>query len=128
MTIQMMRQLFATTVGAIFLTACATVDVDRSAASFDEATYANDLSECRGRPALVFAVKGMGSALVGSVYGFVHGVYLGALGGNSAEGAVIGTIVGGAVGLGVGGYDAASEHDRELVQCLRDKGYATEAL
>ncbi len=123
-----MRHLITTNLGAVLLAACANVDVDRSAASFDEDTYANDLSECRGGPALVFVAKGMGSALVGSVYGFVHGGYLGALAGNSAEGAVIGTIVGGAVALGVGGYDAASEHDRDPVQCLRDKGYATETL
>ena len=57
--------------------------------------------------------------LIGSAYGLVHGVSFGALAGNSAEGAVR---------LGVGGYEAAEEHDRELAQCLRGKGYVTEAL
>ena len=123
-----MRHLISSTLGAVLLAACANLDVDRSAASFDEDAYANDLSECRGGPALVFVVKGLESALIGSAYGFVQGVYYGALSGDSAEGAVIGTIVGGAVGLGVGGYDAASEHDRELVQCLRGKGYGTDPL
>ena len=123
-----MRHLISSTLGAVLLAACANLDVDRSAASFDEDAYANDLSECRGGPALVFVVKGLESALIGSAYAFVQGVYYGALSGDSAEGAVIGTIVGGAVGLGVGGYDAASEHDRELVQCLRGKGYGTDPL
>lgn len=123
-----MRHLITTTLGAVLLVACANVDVDRSATSFDEDTYANDLSECRGGPAMVFVVERLESALIGSAYGLVQGALYGVLKGNSADGALIGTILGGAVGLGVGGYDAAAEHDRELVQCLRDKGYATDTL
>lgn len=123
-----MRHLTTAIFGAVLLTACANVDVDTTAENFDEDTYANDLSECRGGPALVFVADRLGSAFVGSFYGFVYGVYLGALGGNSAEGAVAGSVVGGAVGLGVGGYEAAEEHDRKLAQCLRGKGYAVETL
>ena len=123
-----LRHLTTAILGAVLLTACANVDVDTTAGNFDEDTYANDLSECRGGTALVFVADRLGSALVGSAYGLLHGVSFGALAGNSAEGAAIGSIVGGAVGLGVGGYEAAEEHDRELAQCLRGKGYVIETL
>ncbi len=128
LTIMSIVRHLTTTIAAILLAACANLDVDRTAERFDEDTYANDLSDCRGGPALVFAADRLESTLVGSAYGFVLGVYHGAIAGDSSEGAVIGTIVGGAVGLGVGGYDAISEHDRELAQCLRGKGYAIETL
>ncbi len=111
-----------------FLGACANVDVDRTVASFDEATYADDLSECRGGSTMAFMTEAVGATLVGSAYGVINGLYYGAVAGNSAEGALIGTIVGGAVGLGAGGRDAAVAHDEELVQCLRAKGYAPDAL
>ncbi len=124
---RMMRHLIAATVGAVLLTACANVDVDRSAASFDEATYTDDLAECRGGSASIFVVNGFGGVLVGSAYGFVEGVWLGVAAGDSGEGAVIGTIVGGVVGLGVGAYKSVTEQDEELAKCLREKGYVIEA-
>lgn len=79
-----------------------TMDVDRSAESFDEATYADDLADCRGGSTSIMVLNGLGGAMVGSAYGFVEGIWLGVVAGNSAEGAVIGTIVGGVVGLSVG--------------------------
>ena len=103
---------------ATLLSACATVDVDKSAASFDEDAYEEDLVQCRGESGAMSALRGVGGAMVGSAYGFVEGVYLGAAAGDSAEGAVIGTIVGGVVGLGVGAYNSVSEQDEELANCL----------
>ena len=122
------RNLTTTAIAAVFLTACANLDVDRTAESFNEDVYVSDLSDCRGGPALLFVANRLESALVGTAYGLVYGAYNGAILGDSAEGAVIGTIVGGVVGLSVGGYNAAEEHDKELVQCLSGKGYAVENL
>ena len=121
-------RVIVATLSAALLGACANVDVDRSVAGFDEATYASDLSECRGGSAGGFVAEAMGHTLLGSAYGLLHGAYYGALTGDSGEGAVVGTIIGGAVGLGLGGHDAAKAHDEELARCLRDKGYATDPL
>ncbi|MFP6743233.1 MAG: hypothetical protein VCD33_16690 [Alphaproteobacteria bacterium] len=125
---QTVRRLIVPAVDAVLLGACANVDVDRTVASFDEATYADDLSECRGGSAVAFVAEAVGTTLVGSAYGFINGIYYGALAGDTAEGALIGTIVGGAVGLGAGGHHAAVAHDEELVKCLRAKGYAPDPL
>jgi len=95
----------------------------RSAASFDETTYEDDLAECRGGPASIR----LSGAMIGSAYGFVNGVWLGAAAGGSAEGAVIGTIVGGVAGLGVGAYNSVNEQDEELTRCMREKGYVLDA-
>jgi len=122
------RRVIAAIIAVGYLGACANLDVDKSVASFDEETYTEDLSECRGGSAVAFMTEAVGTTLVGSAYGFIHGIYYGALAGDSAEGALIGTILGGAVGLGLGGRDAAVAHDEELVSCLRTKGYATDLL
>ena len=122
-TMRMTRKQIAVLTAAGLLSACATVDVDESAESFDEAIYAGDLAECRGGPASIMVLNGFGGALVGSAFGFVEGAWLGASAGDSAEGAVIGTIVGSVVGLAVGAYDSVSEQDEELARCMRGKGY-----
>ena len=124
---RMTHEQIAVLTAAGLLSACANVDVDRSAASFDETIYADDLAECQGGPASIMALNGLGGAMVGSAYGFVEGAWLGASAGDSAEGAVIGTIVGGVVGLGVGAYDSVSEQDEELARCMRKKGYVLDA-
>ncbi len=124
---RMTRKQIAVLTAAGLLSACASVDVDRSVASFDEDAYEEDLAQCRDESGAMFALRGVGGALVGSAIGFVEGVGLGATAGDSAEGAVIGTIVGGVVGLGVGAYSSVSEQDEELARCMRDKGYVIEA-
>ena len=124
---RMTRNQIPALTAAALLSACATVNVDRSVASFDEATYTNDLAECRGGSASIMVLNGFGGAMVGSAYGFVEGVWLGASAGDSAEGAVIGTIVGGVVGLGVGAYNSVSEQDEELARCMRGKGYVLDS-
>ena len=124
---RMTRNQIAILSAARLLTACASVDVDKSAASFDEDAYEEDLAQCQGESGAMFALRGGGGALVGSAIGFVEGVGLGATAGDSAEGAVIGTIVGGVVGLGVGAYNSVSEQDEELAKCMREKGYMLDA-
>ena len=71
---RMTRKQIAVLALAGLLSACANVDVDRSAANFDETTYADDLAECQGGPTSIMVLNGLGGAMVGSAYGFVEGV------------------------------------------------------
>ena len=112
---------------AALLSACASPDIDRSAASFDETAYHDDLAECRGGSATTFMVNGVAGAIVGSALGAFEGAKTGAVSGGSAEGALIGSVVGSVIGVGVGTYKSVSEQDEELARCLRDKGYALNA-
>ena len=112
---------------AAILSACASPDIDRTAATFDERAYSEDLSECRGGTMVGFMFDGFVSALAGSAIGAAEGATCCYYGGDSAEGALIGAIVGGVLGLGVGAYEAVSEQDEELERCMRDKGYILEA-
>lgn len=114
----------AAVLAAVLLSACANLDIDRSADDFDEAAYDRDLSECRGGPAAMFAMSGLEFAVIGSVYGLVKGARIGSSAGNTDKGAIIGTIVGGLMGFGAGAYHAIDDHDAALARCLRDKGYA----
>ena len=41
--------------------------------------------------------------------------------------ALIGSIAGGVLGMGVGAFDAPSEHGEELKGCMHGKGYALKA-
>ena len=75
----LLRHLIATALAIVLLAACANVDVDTTAENFDEDTYADDLSECRGGPAMVFVADRLGTALIGSAYGLVHGVSFGSV-------------------------------------------------
>ena len=108
---------------AALLSACASPDIDRSTASFDETAYHDDLAECRGGSATTFMVNGVAGALVGSAFGAFEGATSGAVSGGSAEGALIGSVVGSVIGVGIGAYKSVSEQDEEVVRCLRDKGY-----
>ena len=112
---------------AALLSACASPDIDRSTANFDETAYHDDLAECRGGSATAFMVNGVAGAIVGSALGAFEGAKSGAVSGGSAEGALIGSVVGSMVGIGVGTYKSVSEQDEELARCLRDKGYVLDA-
>ena len=107
------------------LGACANIDVDRSAADFDETAYASDLSGCRGGPAALFVISRLEAAVIGSVYGLVQGAHIGAAAGNTDKGAVIGAIVGSVLGLNYGAHRSIHRHDEALARCLREKGYET---
>ncbi len=121
------RKIAASLAAAAFLSACASPEIDRSAAGFDEEPYSLALAECRGGSVVAFMFHGFTSALAGSAIGAAEGTICCSYGANSAEGALIGSIVGGAIGLGIGAYDALAEQDEDLGQCLREKGYAVNA-
>ncbi len=124
---RMTRNQIAILSAAGLLTACATVDVDKSAETFDETTYADDLADCQGGSATTFMVNGLAGAVVGSALGAFEGAKIGINGGNSAEGALVGSVVGSVIGVGVGAYNSVSEQDEELARCMREKGYALDA-
>ena len=111
----------------VLLSACASPDIDRSAANFDETAYHDDLAECRGGSTTTFMVNGVAGALVGSALGAFEGAKSGAVSGGSAEGALIGSVVGSVIGVGVGTYKSVSKQDEEVERCLRDKGYVLDA-
>ena len=112
---------------AALLSACASPDIDRSSANFDETSYHDDLAECRGGSAATFMVNGVTGAIVGSAIGAFEGATSGAVSGGSAEGALVGSAVGSVIGVGVGTYKSVSKRDEEAARCLRDKGYALDA-
>ena len=124
---RMTRNQIAILAAGGLLSACATVDVDKSAASFDETTYADDLADCQGGSATAFMVNGLTGAVVGSALGAFEGAKIGITGGSSAEGALVGSVVGSMIGVGVGAYNSVTEQDEELAKCIRDKGYVIEA-
>jgi hypothetical protein len=53
-------------ISLLMLAACASIDVDTSAANFAEDKYAEDLNTCRGGTAAETMLSGLGSAAVGS--------------------------------------------------------------
>ncbi len=108
---------------ALALSACAVPSVDQRAASFDQQTFETDLDACRGGGAAEATVSGLKGAVIGSAIGAAEGASSGAISGDSAEGAIFGTILGAIVGLGVGAYEAVTERETNLSNCLRDKGY-----
>ena len=113
---------------AVVLSACANIDVDRSAANFDGTAYASDLSECRGGPAALFVLHRLEAAFIGSAYGLVYGAHVGAKAGDTKEGAVIGAIVGSVLGLSHGAHRSIHRHDKALARCLREMGYAAKPV
>ena len=126
-TMRMTRKQIGVLAAAGLLSACATVDVDKSAETFDETTYADDLADCQGGSATTFLVNGLTGAVVGSALGAFEGAKIGITGGSSAEGAMVGSVVGSVIGMGVGAYNSVSEQDEELARCMREKGYVIEA-
>ena len=108
----------------LMLSACASIDVDTSAANFDEEKYAEDLGNCRGGTAAQATLHGLGGVLAGSLLGASEGFTQWGFSGGSAEGAVIGAIVGGTVGLFVGAYKPIETQGEKVRSCLRGKGYS----
>ncbi len=108
---------------SFLLAACATPQVDQSAADFEQNKYQADLNECRGGTIVEASAVTIGTAAFGSLMGVVHGLPAGALAGDSAEGVVIGAAVGGVLGFGYGATKALKEHEGDIAGCLRGKGY-----
>jgi hypothetical protein len=106
-----------------FLAGCASPEVDRAGANFDEERFVFDLDRCRGGTFIEASAKSVGIAAIGSAWGAVHGVSVGIGSGNGWEGAAIGAVVGGTVGLGIGAAEAIDKYNDEVFGCLRAKGY-----
>jgi hypothetical protein len=114
-------------VSLLFLSACASIDVDTSAANFNQDRYAVDLDNCRGGTVAQATLHGLGGVLAGSLLGASEGFTHMGFSGGSAEGAVIGAIVGGTVGLFVGAYKPIETQGENVRSCLRGKGYEVES-
>ncbi|MBT6220416.1 MAG: hypothetical protein HN578_06070 [Rhodospirillales bacterium] len=110
-------------VAAIALTACAAPSVNRSAVDFDATTFAVDLNLCRGGNIAEASLKTIGKGALGSLAGAGVMVLHGAAAANSGEAIVVGAAVGAVIGLGIGASDAIEEHELEIADCLREKGY-----
>lgn len=105
------------------LSACATPEVDHTAAAFDDAAFTTDLTLCRGGTFIVASARTIGVTLLGSAYGALDGINRGAHDGKTAEAAAIGAIIGGTIGLTAGAFQAVERHRAEVAACLAEKGY-----
>jgi len=106
-----------------FLSACAAPSVDRSALNFNETKFTVDLNFCRGGNIAEASLKTIGKGALGSLAGAGIVALHGAVAAGSGEAIVVGAVVGAVVGLGVGANDAIEEHQQEIANCLREKGY-----
>ena len=118
----MTRPAIILTLAIALLAACAAPGVNRSAANFNESKFTVDLNLCRGGNIAEASLRTIGKGAVGSLAGAgivaLHGAAAG-----SGEALVAGAIVGAVVGLGIGANDAVEEHNQEIADCLRQKGY-----
>ena len=105
------------------LSACATPQVDQTAATFNETEFTTDLNICRGGNFIEASAKSIGIALLGSASGALYGASAGAIHNDTAEGAAIGAAIGGAMGLTAGAFKALEEQEAEISDCLVEKGY-----
>ena len=110
-------------VAALVLTSFAVPNVDHSAIHFNESQYSIDLNLCRGGNIAEASLKAIGKSVVGSLAGAGFTAVNGAAVANSGEAIVVGAAVGAVLGLGIGASDAIEEHDQEISDCLREKGY-----
>jgi hypothetical protein len=110
-------------VAALALTGCAAPNVDHSAIHFNESQFSIDLNLCRGGNIAEASLKAIGKGVVGSLAGAGFTAVNGAAAANSGEAIVVGAAVGAVLGLGIGASDAIEEHDQEISDCLREKGY-----
>jgi hypothetical protein len=110
-------------VAAAILTACAAPNVDRSALNFDETRFTVDLNFCRGGNIAEASLKTIGKGALGSLAGAGIVALHGAVAAGSGEAIVVGAAVGAVIGLGIGANDAIEEHELEIADCLREKGY-----
>ena len=63
--------------------------------------------------------KGAAGSLAGAGITAMHGAAVA----RSGEAIAIGAAIGAVVGLGIGADDAIEEHDQEIFDCVREKGY-----
>ena len=108
---------------SLVLAACATPQIDQTAAHFNEDKFHVDLNDCRGGNLAEASAKTVGAVLVGSAFGAFQGASAGLITGDADIGALVGAAVGGTIGLGVGAKEAIERHDSEVAVCLRGRGY-----
>jgi len=63
----------------LFISACASLDVDQSAEGFDEDLYFQDLSECYGGNVVWGTARSVGDGVLGSFSGAGQGLIHGAI-------------------------------------------------
>ncbi len=107
----------------LFISACASIEVDTAATDFDEDKYAQDLSDCRGGNFAESSVKSVGYGIYGGLAGAAHGLIQGAIRGNTAESVLLWASFGAVIGLGAGAYESFDENNQELRNCMITKGY-----
>jgi outer membrane lipoprotein SlyB len=117
------RSILIATILATMLTACAAPNVDQSTPNFNENKFTVDLNFCRGGNIAEATFKTIGKGALGSLAGAGIVALHGAAVANSGEAIVVGAVVGAVVGLGVGANDAIEEHNQDIADCLREKGY-----
>ena len=113
---------------AMILASCAAPHVDRSAANFNEGTFSVDLDHCRGGNLAEATLETIGIGALGSLAGAGIVATHGAVAAGSGEAVVVGAIVGAVIGLGIAANDAIDEHQQEIADCLREKGYLIVAV
>lgn len=101
---------------------CASVEIDRSTAGFDDTIYKEDLNACRGGHILASTFETVKYSAVGGALGAAHGLsytwYI-----NSIAGVVVGAVAGSVLGAGAGIYQGVKDRETEIESCLRGKGY-----
>ena len=109
-------------VAALVLTGCTVPNVDHSAINFNESQFSIDLNACRGgniaEASLKTIRKGVVGSLAGAGFTAMHGAEA-----QSSEFIAVDATTGVVLGLGIGANDAIKNHDQEISDCLREKGY-----
>lgn len=106
----------------LIVSGCASVEIDRSAAGFDDTKYTEDLNTCRGGHILASTFETVIYSAVGGALGAAHGLsytwYV-----DSIAGVVVGAVAGSVLGAGAGVYQGVKDRETEIGSCLRGKGY-----
>ena len=117
-----MRKIAGGFILLLSLLGCASVEIDRSAADFDDTKYTTDLNTCRGGHVLAATLETVKYGTVGGAIGAAHGlsytVYT-----DSMAGVVVGAVAGSVLGAGAGVFQGVKDREAEIASCLRGKGY-----
>lgn len=110
---------------SVTVVGCATPQVDRSGAGFDQTKYETDLQECSEAPAWASFFTTSETMAKGAMVGMIAGA--GATGGSSSDGdwrvILTGLTVGSLAGFCLGASASHEEHMAEIAGCLESKGY-----
>ena len=118
-----MRTHVAQVMLVLMLSGCASVEIDRSAADFDDTKYTTDLNTCRGGHVLAATLETIKYGTVGGAVGAVHGLSYMAYA-DSMAGVVVGAVAGSVLGAGAGVLEGVKDREKEIAGCMREKGYA----